>query len=304
MSKEGLVAVVATFLAFGAISVALYLLVLRPLNETTAAGTEPGEASRNINQPLLGHPAAADAPVVAAAAAIITARQGTSTGGNIDKVLSKCATFPVHVADHQKTNSATSSLLSDGLVAFRHTQAASIEQTKPGGSSSDIAARNRKERARILSKIMSLETDGTADATSFSRGGTIVVAVPLEEVTCGKLRHVLYLFATYYNLLVILVVPSGTSSNVLESATELLRGNEGNADHLDTTILPSHRVMAASSTTGRIAVVRQLSRVSLVLDFSSSVKSELSRFGFRVINYSQKTKSDSFTSQLGSQLCS
>jgi hypothetical protein len=297
MSKEGLAAVVATFFAFGAVSIALYLLVLRPLNENTATETESGEASRN--QPLLGHPAAAEEPAAHAAAAVNTARRSTSTGGSIDKVLSKCANFPVHVADPKPTSAMN--LLFDGLVAFRHTQAASIEQTKSGGSS-DIATQNRKERARILSKMLSLEKDGPADATSFSRGGTIVVAVPIEEVNCDKLRRVLYLFATYYNLLVILVIPSGTSSDALERATEVLRGNEGNTDRLDTAILPSHRVIAASSTTGRIAFVRQLSRVSLVLDFSSSVKSELSRFGFRVINYSQ-TKSSNVTSQLGSQLC-
>ncbi|CAB9502939.1 expressed unknown protein [Seminavis robusta] len=295
VSQEGYLAVIATFFAFGAISIALYLFVLRPVNEA------PAQGERGNNNPVIQQRRPAQQQPAVNNNATANNRSSDSSSANIDKILAKCAKSPSHVAEsYQKKNGA--SLLSDGLVAFRYTKAASAEQASKPPSGEDATAQNRKERARALSKMLALE-GGSADAGSFSRGSTFVVSVPLEEAGCPKLRRVLWLFSTYYNLLVILVVPSGVTPEALENAKSKLRGGDSDADRLDTSVLPNHRFIAASTATGRIAVVRQLSRAEIVLDFDNEVKSQLSRFGYRVINYANRNV-EKGSSQLGSQLVS
>jgi hypothetical protein len=58
---------------------------------------------------------------------------------------------------------------------------------------------------------------------------------------------------------------------------------------LPSQLVPPHRIVAASSSVGRIAFVRQL-RPEFFIDYDLEVKDQLQRFGFQVILYGGKTK--------------
>jgi len=108
-------------------------------------------------------------------------------------------------------------------------------------------------------------------------------------VECDKLRRILFLLATYYNLLVIINFPPITeekenNDNDISAVIEKLRG-ERTMDLLPENVLPSHRILASQSVIGRIAVVRQLGKVEFVLDFDEEMKQALNRFGYRVCVY-------------------
>lgn len=303
----------STFMAFGVISIALYFLVLRPVGPVTANGNgtngdgrTPAAATATGRRAALANRARPQAGVAAAAHGTNQSKGDT----NIDRVLAECATYPVHLAPTSQSICQTggSNLLNEGLLTFRHTKAADYEKSKSSGSSAgDVASQNRKERARVLSRMLALGGGAAADSkTPPPRGSTFVISIAASEVSCAKLKQVLYLLAAYYNLLVIIVLPSGVEKtmNDVNELTTQLRGNDKHDPHyLATDILPDHRVVAASSASGRIAFVRQLAKAEIVLDFDVEVKTQLSRFGYRVIHY-KKQPSDPKDSQLGSQLLS
>jgi hypothetical protein len=214
-------------------------------------------------------------------------------------------------------------LLSDGLVSFRHCAASSYEQTR---LDADRQNANRKERARVLSRLLDLDAaaseaqpkGGNRAANSSNGGGilppppkgaTLVVSIPSSDVGCAKLRRVLFLLATYYNLFVILVVPpSSTEINRVEAVAKL-RGSgsqhpaapdDDDDGSLSLDVLPDHRVVAASTTAGRVAFVRQLQRVELMLDFDPEVKGLLTRFGHKVVLYGQGAASPASARAAGS----
>ena len=309
MGQEGGLTLLATFVAFGIMTACLYFVVLRPIlpGEATAEGTGGGggggvgnaDADRQNNWGVRR----ARVPQEPREAVNGGSGQSNKEDSNIDRVLAECATSPVHAAPGSRTisRSCGANLLSDGLLAFRHSRAAGYEQSQSQATGGDVASQNRKDRARVLSRLLSLDS-GTSDSSSPPhRGSTVVVSVPATEIDCQKLRRILYLFATYYNLLVIVVVNSGTTTSDLDEIKLKIRGSDEEKGRLIAELLPDHRIVAASTAAGRVAFVRQLARVDIVLDFDSEVKTQLSRFGFRVINY-KKQPLEKNTSQLGSQL--
>lgn len=261
MGGEETLTLLATVIAFGLISVSFYLLVLRPiLPEPPLPDARERRRNDPPTRPGRGQPVE---PVDAA--------QPEPLDGNVESILSTCMTCPSHVdpASQSRTGLGGANLLVDGLVAFRHTRAATFEQSKVADG--DTVAQNRKDRAKVLAKIFSLEGGGGSGAATASlppRGSTIVISIPCADVSCPKLRRVLYLIATHYNLLVIMVVSESTKLNGIGDYIQQLRG-DGEGDILDEQVLPNHRIVAASSNTGRIAFVRQLARAEIVLDFDS-----------------------------------
>lgn len=227
-----------------------------------------------------------------------TQQQGTrrqeKTGASIKTI---CTRSPPHlsVMSARITQAGGLNVLSDGMVAFRHNKVAAHESSLE----STVQAKNRKERAKVLSNLLS-GSDG-AVSTPPVKGGAVVVAVPLADIACEKLRRVVYLLATYYSLLLIVTVDSSFKPKDMKSSLNRLRGNaEESSSYLAPDILPDHRVTASSSVTGRVAFVRQLQRIELVLDFDVEVKESLSRFGHRVIVYG--VNYDKVTSESQSKL--
>lgn len=298
MGQEGGLALLASFVAFGIITFFLYVIVLKPTltNEAIADSTSGRGTTNtgNVSQSLArGH----------RGASLQGSERGDPNGeigqlmedSHIQRVLNNCATSPSFLSATSRL--AGSKMLVDGLIPFRYTRAAEFEQSR--SAEGDVAAQNRKERARLLSRLLSLDVTGSHSTTPPSRGSALVVSIPAEDVRCLKLRRIIYLFATYYNLLVILGgLPAETTTDDFASLRAQLRGPDGEKETLCTEILPDHRIVAASTTTGRIAFVRQLARVELVLEFQEAVKTDLVRFGYRVINYGKSQQSDKKCSQL------
>jgi hypothetical protein len=300
MSKDSDSSLFVTVVAVGVISAVLYLFWLRPLLPGAAVRTQ-----RNATN--------------TAGAARTSAGHAVSNDNDSSAVSSKpkekCTRTPPHVAPSSAELAVNggSNILIDGLLAFRHGRAALWEKQL----GADEQALNRKDRARILSRLLE-DTDVSHTATSSAppaKGSTIVVSIPALEVGCSKLRRVLYLLATYYNLLVILAVPSALEKEErVKIITKLRGGNEDDNDNdnsddralnmLAVDVLPDHRIIISTTCAGRVAFVRQVSRIELVLDFDPEVKNVLARFGHRVIAYDENLEEEGGdgTSRLGRKL--
>lgn len=225
---------------------------------------------------------------------------------------------PPHIAPSSAGMSGTdgTSLLIDGMLPFRHGRASSHEQ---GTYDTGTVTQNRRERARLLAKVLALNNTSNGlltipSSSPPSRGSTLVVSICEEDVACPKSRRIIFLFATYYNLLVIVHYPppsvgeDETCSKRLAEVVAKLHGGSGDEQSynfiLTPAILPEHRILASQSTTGRVAVVRQLTRVEFVLDFDLDVQTQLNRFGYRVFVYGKEIQlgDEKKTSLLGESL--
>ena len=160
----------------------------------------------------------------------------------------------------------------------------------------DLIINNRKERARIFARLFTLAGDDGKKKPPPNRGANIVVTIYPEDANCVKLQKVLWLLGTYYNLFVLVdssnlrEVPLEEQRNVVRQfRQEMVNGDkmaETESSHqLNSKILPSHRIVFSSTTAGRVAFVRQLNGVELVVDADEKVTTELERFGHRVLVY-------------------
>jgi hypothetical protein len=324
-----------TAIVFAVISLAIYMLFLRPTTTavvttaaaagTAAAGTRTA-AQRQANTPRQQQ------LLAARAAAAATPRnnnippnansfpadnhhhhpqrnnnnnpRGTGGTGGLSQqqlYLSEAAaeilianrSTPPHVSTSsaEKVGIGGTSILMDGMVAFSHTRAFAVSQTN---KSSDPTV--RQDRAKILSRILSSSSaSGMITQPPPSKGSTVVIALKQSDLllsssssssssqqNSSSLSRSLYLLATYCNLLVVLHVEQNTTNVVVDKEALLSQWRTENV--LSEQVLPSHRILLSSSTTGRIALVRQLSnnRVGLVVDWDPDVKTQLERFGYKV----------------------
>jgi len=246
-----------TGVIFGVISVFLYFFLLKPLFSSGAQPSATGAPRRPV---VVGAPDSTQGRPPASPA----------NGGRGSSSWTQNTRMPPHA-------SKADALLVDGMVSFRHSTAVSYEV----GFDAEAIATNRKERARVLSRILAL--DVSSSSTPPARGTTAVVSIPVEDVDCAKLRRILYLLGTYFNLVVVLSVGDAASPGDIDAYIAKLRGPDPKA--LPREILPDHRIVAAQSRMGRIALVRQLGRVEVVLDHETAMKDELDRFGFKVLLY-------------------
>lgn len=180
---------------------------------------------------------------------------------------------PPHLSPKSKPNAHGSNVLVDGLITFRHTLAAVLHV------SDTDAALNRKDRAKILNRLL----EATGKTALPPKGSTMVVAVPENEVGCSKLQRVLYILGCHYNLLVILV-----GSGTFDYDGRLAQLRRGGGD-VSEKVIPDHRIVAATTVSGRVAFVRQIQRVELVLDFDPQVEENLTRFGHAVFTYGRSS---------------
>ena len=269
---DDLIGIVKTAVVFGAITVIIYLYLVRSkeANPTTIPALE--------NPPSGGR---------------------TEVEGLKSKALQKSSPtrLPPHLSKPSSTITQFDGLnvLSDGIIAFRHTKGSTHEMAL----SAESQSKNRKDRARVLSSLLAVSNDSVSSPPS--KGAILVLAIPVDDIECAKLRRVVYLLATYYNLLVIVSVCSSTKPVDLSSIRLRLRGTLRDHNYIAPDVLPDHRISASSSTAGRVAFVRQLHRIELLIDFDEEVKGSLSRFGHRVILYggTQKKNCSECSSRLG-----
>lgn len=288
-----------TVAVFGIISILVYFFLSRTYRQPTeaqararAAGTSTGNAGFARNN------------------------DGTTGSGinnshavNSSKMTTneRCLRVPPHVSEASGKIAVNNgaNILSDGIVAFRHTLAAFEEQSLI----EDEIVQNRTDRARVLSRLLDDSSNGGVSINAPpAKGSTVVVAVRFEDIDCPKLRRILYLLGTFYNLFTIIVIETKEQfiGQERDDVINRLRGTDDGVAkrHLSSSILPSHRIIAATSIAGRVAFVRQLERIELVIDYDVEVKKLLSRFGHKVLicGSAQGSSLPGSTSQLGNAL--
>jgi len=214
-----------------------------------------------------------------------TERRGGVESSSSSSSIARLTKAPPHMAPEKRQAAAPPP---DGVVPFRQTKAATYEKK-------DLLASSRKERARLLSRILSLETT----APPPRRGSTILVTIRPSDVECVSLKRVLYLLGTYFNLfLVIHVTESPPKAKVAEWISKI------HGEGLPMEILPQHRIVVVQSVLGRVALVRQLGNVEFALDFDPEMRTQLGRFGFKVMVYGMGGNSAGALSPLGALLAS
>jgi len=298
-----------TVVFFGLVSIFIYCFLLRPLLAPPATRHQRQDGAGNRRQQAQQQQQQQRQGAVGGGAGQQQQQMGASTA-----MRAKHTRVPVHVTSASAKIAAPGgmNLLIDGLLAFRHSKAGSYEQSSE--LDGDRIADNKKDRARILARLLAADSEGipsrsttsnSGSATGASssssssaaqppgKGSTLVICVPETEVDCSKLRRVLYLLGTYYNLLVILAVDSANKESgddgpaaIKKKQKELIDKLRGRVSaELPADVLPDHRIVVASTISGRVAFVRQLQRVELVVEFDPEVQSQLSRFGHRVVLY-------------------
>jgi hypothetical protein len=218
------------------------------------------------------------------------------------ELLLDCQSKPAFVqTETEKVGIGGHKTLVDGLVAFSHTQAAAAASsssmttttmTMMNTTTSSTETLSRTERAKILSRLAT--APGMTLTTPPGKGSTLVVSLPSFEDnnsssnnsnSNSQLPHILHVLGTYYTLIIVIGTSLTTNlSSIKEQETYRQRMQEKlfATGELTESILPKHRILMASTKTGRIALVRQLARVELVVDFEVDVQTELGRFGYKV----------------------
>jgi hypothetical protein len=273
-----------TLAVFGLISLVVYVVLTRTHRHPNRTGTAAGQLA-TPNAGLVRNSG-------------FDSGNSTAVIQNSKSILREpCQRVPPHVSMESAKVAVNggSNILVDGIVSFRHSKAAYDD----AGLTKEQIAENRKDLARVLSRMISgADGSGTSLSAPPSKGSNVVVAFKLSDVGCEKLQRVLYLLATFYNLFVIVVVQSKEQfeGKEREDVISRLRGHDkfstinsttSSGEALSSNVLPSHRVVAATSVTGRVAFVRQLEKTELVLDFEEEVKDSLHRFGHNVFVYSK-----------------
>jgi len=150
-----------------------------------------------------------------------------------------------------------------------------------------------------------------------NRGSNIVITIHHTDVittttasnnnnNCvdSKLHKILYLLGTYYNVFVLVdasdILPKIVKDVQVKEYIDKIRtqlyttttnnnnssSNNSNEYQLNKQIIPTHRIIVTTTSSGRVAFVRQLSDTQLVIDYDKEgVVKELERFGFRTLCY-------------------
>ena len=223
--------------------------------------------------------------------------------------------------------SGKSHLIHIGILPFKYTLAATYEMRAPGSSSEDasgkgksssVQLRNRKDRARMFTKLFDPNRSGESLPPP-GRGSNIIVSVPVYEIHCPKLRRALFLLGTYFNLFLLISLideednesseNKATSKNYKDDKLKMdeliikMRGGNNEVGvGLPEEIIPPHRIVGTRSISSKVAFVRQLPKLpAFVLDFEAEMSTQLSRFGFKVLTYSPSKKGSSI-SGLGAEM--
>ena len=205
------------------------------------------------------------------------------------EVLKECQTQPSHVSSTSKVGLNGVGVLVDGVVSYSHTQASTAVSTM--GAEEKVAL--RKNTAKILSQLMPKGTNPPV------RGSTIFLSIPENDLKPGddKLSNILNSLASMYTVFVMMAVDVNddlSSMSAIQTKTDELWKQlfKGNAEQQQP-LLPKHRLMICGGVTGRVALVRQLQRVELVVDYEKSVQDQLTRFGYKVVLYNDNKGGDS-----------
>lgn len=316
-SDEEIETMLGTAILVGAATLIIYYVILRPLFKPRRDEGAPVGAGDGGQQQAMGAGArnnnnnnniAIDAarrqrqPTQAAFAAGARAPTRAAAGGGADataslpKSVASGKRRPPHLAETCSGGPAGSRYLVEGLIPFKRSLAGSYESSKTARVSQedeDVVTANRKSRARLLARLLNPTLTGAQTKTPPARGSNVIVCIPSADAGCAKLQQALFLLGTYFNLFLVLTLPSKDGAGVDEAEKEKeqldnlrsqLRGS-GNDNGVPIEVLPDHRIVAARTVEGKVAFVRQMHRPEFVLDCDAEMKTQLERFGFMVLLY-------------------
>jgi hypothetical protein len=291
-----------TALIFAIVSLVIYVLFLRPTrtnNNNNAATQQINAAARTerTGPRLIPNNAAGrttqQQPFLQQRPPAGAVRAQSMPESAVE-VLKSCLSKPPHVKSSIVAASdlaiGGSNILMDGMVAFSSTHCGSNNGTDETAKKEMV-----RERAKILSQLFrSINTTSSATRPP-SKGSTLVVGLSEVQLSSSDdapvIAKVLSNLASNYTLLLIVQVDSDkknisttsfTSTQQLQDdIVQKVRGLVASS-LLDEVKLPSHRILLSSSSTGRIALVRQLATVEIVVDFDPTVQDQLERFGYKV----------------------
>ncbi|KAL7480002.1 hypothetical protein ACHAW6_005714 [Cyclotella cf. meneghiniana] len=291
---------------FAIISYLLYKFVLSP------APTEPTPSSSVVTQ----------RNATASTSRLTAPSSSTTTVASNDAYFSYgTPRHPPHFVPPEKWDRSTSlsKYLLQGIVPFRSTHAngyeTRLQKQQSSDADADIIVTHRKERARIFARLFSLSAEQEEGSSKKkpppNRGANIVVTIQPSDVSCAKLQKAFMLLGTYYNLFVLVDAKDLFNKNnggdgskqkqqqqqqqqqreyIQNFRSELLNSKKSTTTtaipfRLNPQILPPHRIVFLSTPEGRVAFVRQLQGVELVVDGDEKVTRELERFGHCVLVY-------------------
>jgi len=260
-----------SFIFFGIVTLAVYYVILKPLLATTTRRRRPADNNNNDINTTTSGATTTTTTIASTTTATITTPTTTTTiaSSSQEEEEENDITIPLRKPPHAVSKTAQ---IVDGLVSFRHSLASKADTN---------AADTRKERAKVLSRLLAL---GAGTPTTLpSRGKVVVVSIPQEDLECHQLHRILYLLGTYFTLLVVIHVDDDNNkTNIVDTLVSKLRSEE-----LPSSVLPDHRIVVVQSRIGKIAVVRQLGQtnVQFVVEYDHQIKLELERFGFQVFVY-------------------
>mmetsp|Transcript_17293 Transcript_17293/g.25344 ORF Transcript_17293/g.25344 Transcript_17293/m.25344 type:complete len:316 (-) Transcript_17293:418-1365(-) len=241
-----------------------YILVVRPFR--AAQQNNGSEATRNVNntQSNRQNP--------------LHAGLGPGSGGANPQSVS--TRRQQHEGNGSNTG-ASSTRVIDGIVPFSTIRA---QREQPEVKQDMIEAES------LLKNLSSF----SRKPTPHKRGSVVVVTIRQNEFEDANAIRFLYLLGCVTNLFVILSFSSESltdktkfSGSLKEVEDEVSVIKERMVElGLHKSIVPTHRIIACKSSVGRIAFVRQLSP-EWVLDYDSSVRDQLARFGFHVLLYGE-----------------
>lgn len=314
-SDEEIETMLGTAILVGAATLIIYYVILRPLfkpkrNEGAAVGAGDGgqqqvmgagaRNNNNSNNNAIGAARRQRQPTQAAFARAPTRAAAAAGGADATASLPESVVSgkrrPPHLAETCSGGPAGSRYLVEGLIPFKRSLAGSYESSKTTRVSQedeDVVTANRKSRARLLARLLNPTLTGAQTKTPPARGSNVIVCIPSTDVGCAKLQQALYLMGTYFNLFLVLTLPSKDDAGedehdkekeLLDNLRSQLRGS-GNDNGVPIEVLPGHRIVAARTVEGKVAFVRQMHRPEFVLDCDAEMKTQLERFGFMVLLY-------------------
>ena len=313
-SDEEIETMLGTAILVGAATLIMYYVILRPLfkpkrNEGAAVGAGDGgqqqvmgagaRNNNNSNNNAIGAVRRQRQPTQAAFARAPTraaAAGGADATASLPESVVSGKRRPPHLAETCSGGPAGSRYLVEGLIPFKRSLAGSYESSKTTRVSQedeDVVTANRKSRARLLARLLNPTLTGAQTKTPPARGSNVIVCIPSTDVGCAKLQQALYLMGTYFNLFLVLTLPSKDDAGedehdkekeLLDNLRSQLRGS-GNDNGVPIEVLPDHRIVAARTVEGKVAFVRQMHRPEFVLDCDAEMKTQLERFGFVVLLY-------------------
>lgn len=203
---------------------------------------------------------------------------------------------PQHTGElqHEFVPTPVASRLIDGVQSYsfmlrsRQQRAATTTATTTTATNMESIAHFKvgKQLMQTLASVSQIPS------LSVKRGSIVVVTVKSCDIRNENQqlsRNNSALFLYYLGLITNLFVCISFEDTTAGKQEDLLQELDTLKDTLyrmglDTYTVPPHRIVAASSSVGRIAFVRQI-RPEFFIDFDVDVKEQLQRFGFNVILY-------------------